>query len=99
MRLQRSWFLALVLAVAAAALVAAPPSGGISFGDLLKKAAQSGSKKKPSSRSTAAVRGWDSEAAAEDSERRNYADLEWLEKIEISDTELDKFVREGSLAP
>lgn len=94
----RSWLIAAVVAVAAA-LAWAPPTNGISFSDLLKKAAEKGSRAKPRPRSTAAVRGWDSDAAAEDSERRNFADLEWLERIDVTDSELDRFVREGSLAP
>lgn len=47
----------------------------------------------------AAVRGWSPEEAAADSRRRDYDSLKRLEGIEISDGELERFLREGGLAP
>ena len=52
------------------------------------------------SQAVAAVRGaWDKEGAAKDSDRRNYAAIEKLDRLDVSASDVEQFIEEGRLAP
>ncbi len=61
---------------------------------------KSKNKRKVSHRNVSAVRGLsEGDDAEEQADDRDFEGLEWLESIEITEQELETFVREGRLAP
>ncbi|MBI3297436.1 MAG: hypothetical protein HYZ75_04690 [Elusimicrobia bacterium] len=96
--------LARALLAALAAVVGLWPSYAADFGSILKKGMQKleqrrSTKIKQSAQNTAGVRGLDEDEGGGDAAARNFKALDWLDDVEISDAELDKFVKTGKLAP
>ena len=83
--------------------IASPADAG--WKGWLKKATQkaknkSGHRRKVSHENVSAVRGLGEEVdAGDEAADRDFEGLEWLESIEITEQDLDTFVREGRLAP
>lgn len=47
----------------------------------------------------AGVRGWNADAAAKDTDGRDYAGVDGLDRLQPSDSEVEAFAKEGGLAP
>ena len=100
-----------LIAAAAASLLALSAAPAVQAGwlDKVKKAASSVSKKakrkkakssrSSASRAHASVRGLEEDAGGgKGTDARDFEGLEWLESLTITESEVDRFVREGRLA-
>lgn len=98
----------LVVFLSALGLLAAgvfPPPVSAGWKGWFKKAAEkakhkSKHRRKASHENVSAVRGLaEVDEAGGQADDRDFESLEWLESLEITESELDTFVREGRLAP